>query len=200
MFCGKCGNQLNDGAAFCNKCGNPVAPQQPVVPQQPVAPQQPYAAPQQPYAVPQQPYAAPQQPYYAAPQQPYYAAPQQPCAPAPITQRNIALCIVLSIITCGIYGIVWLVSMANDLNVAARKPSDTSGGMVFLLSIITCGIYMYYWLYKAGEKVSDAKRYATGMVGDKNNGVLYLVLAIFGLSIVSYCLIQNELNQVAAYK
>ena len=26
MFCEKCGNQLNDGAAFCPRCGHPVMP------------------------------------------------------------------------------------------------------------------------------------------------------------------------------
>ena len=39
MFCGKCGNQLNDGAAFCGACGNAVGqPQQTQTPvqQQPV--------------------------------------------------------------------------------------------------------------------------------------------------------------------
>ena len=30
-----------------------------------------------------------------------------------------------------------------------------------------------------------------------NSGILYLILAIFGLGIVSYALMQNELNQLA---
>ena len=74
--------------------------------------------------------------------------------------------------------------------------ADTSGGMVFLLSIITCGIYMLYWMYKAGEKVqaAQAKR---GLPYDSNSGILYLILSLFGFSIVSYCLIQNELNKMA---
>lgn len=132
-----------------------------------------------------------------APQQPY-AAPQQPGGRALITKRSIATCILLSIVTCGIYGIIWFINMVNDLNTAARTPSANSGGMVFLLSIITCGIYMFVWLYKAGEQVSAAKRFATGVPGE-NNGMMYIILCLFGLSIVSYCLIQNELNEVAAY-
>lgn len=110
--------------------------------------------------------------------------------------RNIGLCIVLSIITCGIYGIVWLVQLVNDLNAAAKEPNATSGGVVFLLSIITCGIYMFYWMYKAGELVNKAKM-LRGRPTDGSNGILYLVLSIFGLGIVSYALIQNELNQLA---
>ena len=75
-----------------------------------------------------------------------------------IQERNIVTCIILSIITCGIYGIYWEICLVNDLNVAADTPNDTSGGMVFLLSIITCGIYMLYWMYKAGEKVQALRQ------------------------------------------
>ena len=66
-----------------------------------------------------------------------------------IQERNIVTCIILSIITCGIYGIYWEICLVNDLNVAADTPNDTSGGMVFLLSIITCGIYMLYCIRQA---------------------------------------------------
>ncbi len=113
----------------------------------------------------------------------------------PIQQKNIALCVVLTIVTCGIYGIIWFISMVDDLNTASGQTNDTSGGIVFLLSLVTCGIYLFYWMYKAGEKVAIIRR-ANGMQADSSTGILYLVLSIFGLAIVSYCLIQNELNQV----
>lgn len=116
----------------------------------------------------------------------------------PIRKRSIVTCILLSIVTCGIYGIYWTVCLVNDLNTASGTPQDTSGGVVFLLSLVTCGIYMYYWMYKAGEKVSVIQR-RQGRMNSENNGLLYLLLSIFGLSIVSYCLIQSELNQVASF-
>lgn len=118
--------------------------------------------------------------------------------PTPIRKRSIVTCILLSIVTCGIYGIYWTVCLVNDLNTASGTPQDTSGGVVFLLSLVTCGIYMYYWMYKAGEKVSVIQR-RQGRMNSENNGLLYLLLSIFGLSIVSYCLIQSELNQVASF-
>ena len=31
-----------------------------------------------------------------------------------IQQRNIAVCIILSIVTCGIYGIYWLICLNDD--------------------------------------------------------------------------------------
>ena len=110
-------------------------------------------------------------------------------------KRNIGLCIVLSIITCGIYGIYWLISMVNELNALSGDENGTSGGVVFLLSIVTCSIYLLFWFYKAGEKINKAKA-AKGLPTDSNSGILYLILAVFGLQIVSYALIQNEINSL----
>jgi len=111
-----------------------------------------------------------------------------------INSRDIVVCIILSFITCGIYGIVWFIEIVNDLNYASDSNDDTTGGVVFLLSLITCGIYGVYWFYKASEKVNAIKR-KRGLYPDTSLGVIYLLLAIFGFSIVNYCLIQNELNK-----
>lgn len=179
MHCPQCGNYCEDGARFCNSCGAPLP-----------TPQSQQSGYQQPGY---QQYGY-QQPGY---QQPPYGAPMNGGYRAPVKKRNIALCIVFSILTCGIYGIYWMICLADDLNVASERPGDTSGGMVFLLTLVTCGIYGLYWLYKCGEKVSYIKMRNTG-VAESGSGVLYLVLALFGFGIVSYCLIQSELNEVAA--
>lgn len=110
-------------------------------------------------------------------------------------KREIVLCIILSFVTCGIYGLVWLAFMANDLKELANEPDKMSGGMVVLLSIVTCGIYMFYWYYQAGKSVEKAK-YMRNMSTDNSSGVIYMVLAIFGLSIISMGLIQNEINNM----
>ena len=68
-----------------------------------------------------------------------------------IQRKSVGLCIVLSIVTCGIYGLYWLYCMAEDANRLISRPNAASGGMVLLFSIITCGIYEYYWLYRSGE-------------------------------------------------
>lgn len=112
-----------------------------------------------------------------------------------IEQRNIALCIILSIITCGIYGLYWIYKLTEDVNTLKGDPNATSGGVVILLGIITCGIYMWYWLYKQGDNLDQIK--ASRGLPAGNSGILYLILAIVGLSIVSYALMQNELNQLA---
>lgn len=112
-----------------------------------------------------------------------------------IQERNIAMCIILSIVTCGIYGIYWLICIVNDSNTAANT-EGTSGGMVFLLSLVTCSIYLLYWTYKQGEKLDTAKQ--NHGLPASNSGVVYLLLSIFGLGIVAYALMQSELNKIAA--
>lgn len=172
MYCPKCGAPLNGAPAFCPNCGAPLSQN---------------AQQQNGNYYRQDP--NPQGGYY-----PQNNRPTGFCAP--IAPRDIALCVVLSIITCGIYGIYWFVCLVNDLNTAAGTEQDSTGGVVFLLSIVTCGIYGMYWAYKAGEKVNRIHA-RCGEMTDSSNAVLYLVLSIFGLGIVTYCLIQSELNKVA---
>lgn len=196
MFCPNCGQSLDGSPAFCPNCGTPLNRQQPQQEPDYTAPQDDYSAPQNSYA-PQGGYGAQgnygNQGDYGAQNYNTYA----PAPRAPIVNRSIAVCIILSLVTCGIYGIYWLVCMVNDLNTATGDAGATSGGMVVLLTLVTCGIYGLYWLYKAGTQVTVIQQRYSGR-SDSSNGILYLILGIFGLSIVSYALIQSELNKVAA--
>lgn len=113
-----------------------------------------------------------------------------------IQQRSIPVCIILSIVTCGIYGIYWFICLANDTNTVSGEQNATSGGIAYLLGLVTCGIYFWYWAFKQGEKI-DAAKNSRGMASS-NSGILYLILCLFGLSIVAWALMQNELNKMAA--
>ena len=112
-----------------------------------------------------------------------------------IERRNIAVCIVLTLVTCGIYGIYWIVCLTNDVNTVSGDVNGTSGGMVVLLTIVTCGIYGIYWAYKQVEKLDFTKN--NRGIPSSNSGVLYLILQIFGFGIIAYALMQNELNKLA---
>lgn len=112
-----------------------------------------------------------------------------------IERRNIAVCIVLTLVTCGIYGIYWIVCLTNDVNTVSGDVNGTSGGMVVLLTIVTCGIYGIYWAYKQGEKLDFTKN--NRGIPSSNSGVLYLILQIFGFGIIAYALMQNEPNKLA---
>jgi hypothetical protein len=113
-----------------------------------------------------------------------------------IKKRNIAVCIILSIVTCGLYGIYWWITITDDVVTANKgKEYSTSGGVAFLLTLITCGIYGIYWYYKMGKALYIAKT-DKGMPAT-DNSLLYLLLGIFGLGIISECLMTDELNKIA---
>ena len=108
-----------------------------------------------------------------------------------IKTRNIATSIILSIITCGIYGIYWFVSLTNEVN-KLSDTKDTGGGTCFLLNVVTCGIYCIYWGYRMGIKRDK-------MMNEENSNskVLYLVLCWF-VPIVAWALIQDSVNKTVA--
>lgn len=111
-----------------------------------------------------------------------------------ITKRDIVVAIILTFVTCGIYGIYWFIVMTDDVN-SLSDEKMASGGTAFLYSILTCGIYALYWNYKVGQKMAEAGKKYNKPIND--NSVLYLVLSIFGLGLVNYCLIQSDLNRFA---
>ena len=115
-----------------------------------------------------------------------------------MTKRSIPLAIVLSFVTLGVYAFYWVYALTEDAHAAAGERTTASGGMVILFSLITCGIYSLYWLYKMGETIVMAKQ-KRGMTADTNLPIIYLVLALFGLGIVSYALMQNALNDIIDY-
>lgn len=172
MICPNCGTNYPDGGSFCPNCGT--------------------AAPQANAGAAPQPNNMGAAPQYSAPQ--YTGTPVPPMGGG-IEKRNIALCIILSLVTCGIYNLYWLYTLTEDVKKVSNNPNGTSGGMVILLSIVTCSIYLWYWMYKQGEGIDQAK--ASRGLPSGNSGILYLILALVGLSIVSNALMQNELNNLA---
>lgn len=111
-------------------------------------------------------------------------------------QKNIVTCVILSIVTCGIYGIIWMIALTDDTGRMAGD-SNMKGSTAVLLTIVTCGIYGYFWAYKMGELLTKAQS-AQGKATDSNYPVLFLVLQICSLGIVNFALIQNELNKMVA--
>lgn len=105
-------------------------------------------------------------------------------------RRSIPVCIILTLVTCGIYGFYWVYKLNEDVNDLARDREATGGGLVILFMIITCGIYGWYWLYKMGEKCNRIRQ------DNGSSHILYMVLGIVGLAIVSYALIQDTINTV----
>ena len=105
-------------------------------------------------------------------------------------KRNVVTAVIFSIITCSIYAWYWLYKMLSDMYRLSGKPS--TAGMDILLSIITCNIYLIYLFYKMGKLESEV--HAAYNMPPRDDSLLYLILGLFGLWIVSYALIQSNLN------
>lgn len=106
-----------------------------------------------------------------------------------LENRNIVKCIILSFVTCGIYMIIWAIKLAKD----AVKVKDVNDDG--LLEIILCIFLPFVGCFLAEKKLDEGCR-ACG-IDHKDNSILYLVLGLFGFSIVSFALMQNDLNKIA---
>ena len=124
--------------------------------------------------------------------------PEQEPTPQPsyygVKEKSIALNVVLSFVTCGLYGLYWLYTIAKDLNdlcVSQHQEKGPDPFLVVVLSIVTCGIYQIYYMYKAGKMVSSLTKNGQHLSDDS---VILMVLAILQLSLVSYCILQSNIN------
>lgn len=110
-------------------------------------------------------------------------------------KRHIAVCVILSIITCGIYGLYWMYCVTDDIKKTSVEKS-ISGGMAVLLTIVTFSIYGFFWAYKMGDLLEKAKYEQSRSVDSSDLPILYLILQLLFLMIVNLALMQNELNKL----
>ncbi|MBQ6066083.1 MAG: DUF4234 domain-containing protein [Clostridia bacterium] len=106
-----------------------------------------------------------------------------------IEKRNIGTCVVLSIVTCGIYGIIWAVKMLKE---AVQIKDETDDGLVeILLGIFLCPVGFFM-----AEKKFNEGCQAKG-IPHEDRSVLYIILGFIGLGIVDYIMMQSDLNKIA---
>lgn len=110
-----------------------------------------------------------------------------------VAPRNIGITILLCFVTCGIYGIYWMYCLVRDIKIVTGE-GDNGVVLEFIL-LAFVPFYSLYWLYTRDQKLVEAGRSYGVSISD--NAILYLLLAVFGVSIVSYALLQNDLNKFA---
>ena len=103
--------------------------------------------------------------------------------------RNIVTAIILTIVTCGIYGIYWSIMLAREA-VSVKDPSDNA-----LLEIILIIFLPFLGFFLTEQKLASGC--ADKGIPHKDNSVIYLVLGLVGLGIVNFCMLQNDLNKLA---
>ena len=168
MTCPRCGTACTDADRFCPNCGFPP----------------PNSADYHRQSSQKPPHEHPfyeQGPYQGPTVQDGYRHPP----------RSIALAIIFSIITCGIYDIYWMVVLNDEINQLSGDTAAPSGIVVFLLSLVTCGIYGLYWAYVMGRKTAYLNH-------TTDSGIINLLIALFGFQIINLALFQDTVNHYAA--
>lgn len=106
-----------------------------------------------------------------------------------IKPRNIVTAILLTLVTCGIYGIYWIVCMTREA-VSVKDAGDNA-----LLEIVLMLFLPFVGLFMVEKKLAEGL--AAKGVAHTDNSILYLILGLVGLGIVPMCMIQNDLNNIA---
>ncbi len=106
-----------------------------------------------------------------------------------IKQRNIVTCVLLSIVTCGIYGIYWVIMLAREA-VSVKDPVDNG-----LLEIVLMLFLPFLGIFLTEKKFAEGC--AAKGIAHTDNSIVYLILGLVGLGIVGTCMIQNDLNKLA---
>ena len=105
-----------------------------------------------------------------------------------ITKRNIVTCIILSLVTCGIYGIYWAIMLAKEA-VSVKDPTDSG-----ILEIVLMLFLPFLGFFLVEKKLAEGC--AAKNIVHQDQSVLYLILGLVGLGIVNYCMLQNDLNNL----
>ena len=108
-----------------------------------------------------------------------------------INKRSIVVCILLSIITFGIYGIYWLYLLVKNTRSIQKNTTSCTGEMLCLIFV---PFYSLYWWYTRVEKVKQ--EFSQHNYASTGNGIVYLIFAIFGFSIVSMAIMQSDFNSL----
>lgn len=195
MFCANCGAQVEDGAKFCPSCGKACSTQEKAK----QAAENVFEKSEQELG---NAFDDVKQSFQGngGNYTPPYSGERLK------EDRSLIIYILLSFVTCGIYGYYFIYKMAQDVNIACNGDGEQTSGLVvfILLSFITCGIYTYYWYYKLGNRLAaNASRYNLHF---EENGTTVLMWCIFGallcgigLFIGIYILIKNTNMICAAY-
>lgn len=110
-----------------------------------------------------------------------------------VPERNLVVYILLSLVTCGIFELVWLYQLAESVNQLCREKGISEGpssGAVVLLFIVTCGIYLPFFFWRAGDRlyeVSDRKL---------NNSTTVMSLLGFFCPIAAMAIAQFQINEL----
>ena len=119
--------------------------------------------------------------------------------------RSLLTYVLLSLVTCGIYDLIFRWKLINDLNdVSSAKDPDgwKSPNLIvlILLTLVTCGIYSWYWIYQVGNTICRTGENYGERIDE--NGTTLLLWSLFGSLLcgagifVTYHLMLKNMNTI----
>ena len=117
-----------------------------------------------------------------------------PLRPFDQHRLSIALYLVVTILTCGLFNLYWNYRQMQACNEMLGR-AEFSWLTWFLLCLVTCGIYHIFYQYKMGASIVEIQRQQGRPVFD-NLPVISVLLTVFGLSIVVDAIHQYEINKL----
>lgn len=109
-----------------------------------------------------------------------------------LQNRNIALVIVFSLISCGIYAIYWLYVTSEALENEGHA-GGLSPALILVLALLVSPVgYCLFGMY-SDQNLNNIKM-QRGLPSEDNK-VLYIVLGVL-IPVVLVALVQNEINKI----
>ena len=109
----------------------------------------------------------------------------------PINKRSIGTCIVLSLLTFGLYSIYWEYLLVKNTR-SIKK--DNSSCVKEMLCLLFVPFYSLYWWFTRGKLVRN--EFSKHGYSASSNETAFLVLALFGLEIVAMAIMQDDFNSL----
>lgn len=107
---------------------------------------------------------------------------------------GIAVGLILSIVTCGLYNVYWQYKQISAMNVLlGRHEFDFLKWLIF--SILTCGLYHVYYEYRMAASLQEWLS-ARGRPVSPNLALICLVLSCLSLTVIADAIIQHDLNKL----
>jgi hypothetical protein len=119
--------------------------------------------------------------------------------PGIITERNSALVVVLTLVTCGAYGLYWVFKTSDELK-QATGDSTINPALDLLLSLVTCGLWSWYVQFRDAQIAHRFVSTRDASHKDQSQMILILNVATFVVGVtglLAMFLTQEELNKLS---
>lgn len=87
--------------------------------------------------------------------------------------RNPVTVLILGIVTCGIYQLIWLYSICGEINQGLGR-EEFNFVKEFLLSIVTCGLWGIWFMWRLCEAVVELQK-AWGVEPEMDAPILFVM-------------------------